>query len=478
MEHHTLSPRPGLRARLLWLLLGLCLLAAAGPAPGSAHTTGLARLRTPARAGQSGRRCPTGRRGRTRRLGRSCPRAPIRRHRAASHPPPPGEPIPPVPATVASIQPPPLAPAPAPTTIPPAAPAAPAVPTGTPLGTGYANPVSSAAAADPAVLDNGGAHDDYWAFTTGNRFPILRSPDLVHWRRAGLAMTSLPGWVVPTGDWHPWAPHVVQTTGPCPGLAAPGCYIMYYVGLSSRTAANCVAVATAPAPGGPYTDRGPLSNGTRDAQGRPVGCGDDAGYGQIDPSLFVDPATGRRYLYVSEDFACPPRSISCTAADSTLKPTISVIPLTADSLAASGPRIPLFSGDPGTWEAAGAGVPTVEGPAMVVHGGAYDLLYSGGSWRSRYAMGAATALGPLGPFHKATANPILASTASVVGPGGGDVPVTGPGGGEWLVYHGRDGSDANPRVLRIDPFSWAAQPDGSALPVIAGPTSTPQPSLP
>jgi hypothetical protein len=349
---------------------------------------------------------------------------------------------------------------------------------------GYVNPVYGPdETADPSVLDNDGAHNDYWAFVTGDRFPILRSSDLVHWTSVGPAMTARPSWVVQTGDWHPWAPHVVQTAGRCPGASSPGCYVMYYVGLSSSTNANCVGVATSSAPGGPYTDQGPLSNATTDAEGRPVGCGDNAGYGQIDPSLFIDPATGRRYLYVSEDFACPSQSTSCTSQNSTLQPTISVIPLSDDSLSATGPRTPLFSGDPGSWEAAGTdlpgstGVSTVEGPMMIEHDGTYYLLYSGGSWRSQYAMGYATASSPLGPFTKAAANPILQSTTSVIGPGGGDVPVTGPSGGLWLVYHGRSTSD-DVRVMRVDPFSWTLAAGGPAVPTIGGPTSTPQAVLP
>jgi hypothetical protein len=341
---------------------------------------------------------------------------------------------------------------------------------------GYENPVwSLAEAADPSVLDVDGAHDDYWAFVTGDRFPILHSTDLLHWTMAGLALAQRPEWAVATGDWHPWAPHVVQSDRPCPGAAGGGCFVMYYVALSAATGANCVAVATAPAPGGPYTDRGPLSNGTLDAEGRPVGCGDNAGYGQIDPSVFIDPASGARYLYVSEDFACPAAGSSCTADNSVLQPTISVIPLSPDGLSATGPRTPLFSGTPGSWEAAGAAVATVEGPMALEHDGTYYLLYSGGSWHSQYAMGYATAASPLGPFTRSTANPILSSGAGVIGPGGGDTPVTGPAGGQWLVYHGRTGSDDAPRVLRVDPFRWApAAGGGPDIPVIGGPSSGPQ----
>jgi beta-xylosidase len=343
---------------------------------------------------------------------------------------------------------------------------------------GYQNPVYAADAPDPYVLDNGDAHHDYRAFTTGNLFPLLRSSDLVHWTSVGTAMSDRPAWVLQSGDWHPWAPNVAAVSQPCPGTSSTSCYVMYYVGLSARTHANCVAIATATSPGGPYVDQGPLSGDALDASGRPVGCGDDHGYGVIDPSLFVDPGDHQPYLYVSEDFACAPTSSSCTSANSVLKPTISVIPLTSDYMHAAGPRKALFSGDGRTWEATDVAAPTVEGPAAMVHGGTYYLLYSGGNWRSAYGMGYATAPSPTGPFAKAPTNPTLSPTSAVLSPGGGDALVTGPHGGSWLMYHGRAGSYSNPRTLRVDPFSWRAAAPAPDTPVIGGPTSTPQGNQP
>ena len=291
-------------------------------------------------------------------------------------------------------------------------------------------------------------------------------------------MAAKPSWVVQSGDWHPWAPSVIETSGPCPGTGSTSCYAMYYVGFSSRYRGNCVAVATATSPGGPYTDQGPLSSGTLDAIGRPVGCGDNQGHGMIDPSPFVDPTSGQAYLYASEDYSCPAESTSCTSSNSVLQPTISVVPLAADFLDASGPRVPLFSGDANTWESAGVSAPTVEGPTMVFHNGGYYLLYSGGSWQGAYGMGYATSSSPTGPFTKSPLNPILTPTQTVFSPGGGDTPVVGPHGGTWLVYHGREGSLSAGRTLRIDPFSWRTLATGSAAPVISGPTDTLQMTSP
>ncbi len=340
---------------------------------------------------------------------------------------------------------------------------------------GYQNPVyASAAFPDPFVLDNGDTHSDYWAFATGSLFPVLHSGDLVHWTSEGTAMTVKPDWVVSTGDWHPWAPSVIQTTSPCPGANAHGCDVMYYVGLSATFNRNCIGVATSPTPAGPYTDRGPLALSGQPSRGSsmPIGCGDAAGVGNIDPSPFVDPS-GQAYLYLST-------SNVCTSGSCTLKPTISVIPLTSTLLQAARPRVPLFSGDAGTWEAAGAPAPTVEGPSMELHNGTYYLFYSGGSYTHGYGMGYATSSGPTVPFTKAASNPILASTTSALSVGGGDRLVTGPHGGLWMVYAARLDSYSNPRTLWLDPFSWqpANTPGAPDVPVIAGPTTTPQTTQP
>jgi beta-xylosidase len=163
-----------------------------------------------------------------------------------------------------------------------------------------------------------------------------------------------------------------------------------------------------------------------------------------------------------------------------LAPTISVIPLAANLLQASDPRVALFSGAAGTWEAAGVQAPTVEGPFMELHNGTYYLFYSGGSWQAAYGMGYATATSPTGPFTKSPTNPIFTQTSTVFGPGGGDDLVTGPHGGLWLLYAARASTPNAQRTLSLDPFEWRPAPTAGApdVPVISGPTSTLQPTQP
>jgi hypothetical protein len=324
----------------------------------------------------------------------------------------------------------------------------------------YENPVAGSVA-DPTAIDAGDGAHDYYLYATGALFPIWRSPDLVHWTSAGTAFTERPTWTVQSGDWQPWSPAVVRSPAPCPGATAPSCFVLYYTAAHGTLTPRprCVGVAVSPVPGGPFTDLGPLASvdGGVDAGGRPIGCGDDAGYGNIDPAPFVD-ADGRGYLYFSTDRRCD-GSGACV-----LEPTISVVPLSEDLLHAAGPRQPLLKGDAG-WELSG-GRPLAENPWMERRGSRYYLFYSGGDWRRAYGMGYATAGSPTGPFAKAPENPILRETEAVRSPGGGMI-VRGPAGGDWLVYHARAGAYDQPRTLRIDPVVW--NPDETVR--IGGPTT-------
>jgi hypothetical protein len=47
-----------------------------------------------------------------------------------------------------------------------------------------------------------------------------------------------------------------------------------------------------------------------------------------------------------------------------------------------------------------------------------------------------------------------------------------------LAYHARADNYDNPRTLRLDRFGWGTNAKGQEVPVINGPTSTPQPAAP
>jgi hypothetical protein len=334
----------------------------------------------------------------------------------------------------------------------------------------YENPVWGSSFPDPGALRDGPT--DYYAYATGGGFPIIKSTDLVHWERVGRAFASRPSWVVQTGDWHPWAPSVLRSPASCPGTTSPGCYFMYYGGLSAQhtPTTHCVGVAWSLTPSGPFTDLGPIQGdgGGTDLAGRPPGCGDAGGYGHIDAAPFVDD-DGSVYLYVSTSRRCAqPTTDACP-----YEPVISVFSMTDPPTRVGSTRKPLFGATPGGWEQEPGFAAQVENPWMEKRGSTYYLLYSGGYYRASYGMGYATASSPTGDaaypaFAKSELNPILSETAEVLSPGGGSVAI-GPTGDSWLVYHARAGDYTQPRTLRIDPLVWS----GSSLST-PGPTTGPQ----
>ena len=99
-----------------------------------------------------------------------------------------------------------------------------------PPPTSYQNPVYDFSFPDPGVLQSGAS--DYYAYSTGAGFPVLHSTDLVRWQPLGKALPGRPSWVVPTGDSHPWAPSVLRSPAACPETQSPGCYLLFYTGLS------------------------------------------------------------------------------------------------------------------------------------------------------------------------------------------------------------------------------------------------------
>lgn len=121
-----------------------------------------------------------------------------------------------------------------------------------------------------------------------------------------------------------------------------------------------------------------------------------------------------------------------------------------------------------------------EGSYIFKHNDTYYMMYSCNYWRGKhYAVGYATAKSPLGPFTKASENPILQKNTE----DGGEVYCTGhnmvltlPNGDMYCVYHGRTAKtdsitgDAK-RVAFMDKIDITR--DGRL--VINGPTTTPQP---
>jgi GH43 family beta-xylosidase len=142
------------------------------------------------------------------------------------------------------------------------------------------------------------------------------------------------------------------------------------------------------------------------------------------------------------------------------KPTpIRIAPLSADGLTVTGAATTLIENDR-AWEGA-----VTEGPFMIEHAGQYVLFYSGNSYaNATYAVGAARASAPTGPFTKEPA-PILTTSSSWVGPGHCSV-VDGPDGASVMVYHAWKAGCVNApgcgRETMVDRVAW----DGSGAPSV------------
>ncbi|MFG1946588.1 glycoside hydrolase family 43 protein [Nonomuraea sp. NPDC048826] len=308
--------------------------------------------------------------------------------------------------------------------------------TGTPSGESmtFTNPVHDANFPDPGALRVGATWYAYGTNGGGANVPLLTSPDLVTWTPRGDVLPELGSWAEPG---FTWAPEVIQVTGDR--------FALYYTARSTATGRQCVGVATAARPEGPYTDRS-------DA---PLICQADEG-GSIDASPFRD-ADGRLYLYWKNDG----NAIGLTT-------WLYGQRLTPDGLGLEGDRARLLS-NTAAWHGK-----VVEAPQLVRHDGRYYLFYSANAFdAAEYAVGYATCDTPLGPCQDAPENPILTSGEGAAGPGHSYL-VTTPSGQTWLLYHAWPpdaiGSVEPGRRLWLDRVDWE---DGK--PIVRGPTASPQP---
>jgi beta-xylosidase len=170
-----------------------------------------------------------------------------------------------------------------------------------------------------------------WAYATGSgprNLQAMRSLDQSHWTPVSDPLPSLPAWARPG---RTWAPSVLPR-----GLG----FVMYYTVEDVRSGRQCISVASAATPDGPFQDRSTSA----------LVCQLDHG-GSIDPAPFVA-ADGTAYLlWKSEDNALG------------AAPSLWSQRLSADGLGLVGTRARLLT-QAASWQ---AGV--IEGPAMTVQNG-------------------------------------------------------------------------------------------------------------
>ena len=248
---------------------------------------------------------------------------------------------------------------------------------------------------DPHIV----LHDsEFIAYSTndGPNLPMLTSRDLVNWAPVtsvdGKRVDGMPLMAPWARKDRTWAPEVMQVGSK---------WLLYYTAAHAKKAVQCIGVAIANNPKGPFTD--PSSE--------PLVCQQGEG-GTIDANPFRD-TDGKLYLYYKSDGNAVGKTTYIWGQR-----------LSDDGLKVVGDPVALIQDDE-KWE-----WKLVEAPAMVKSPGGYQMFYSAAyyGWDfpkerlSNYATGYANCAGPLGPCKDAPDNPILHSfndreAGCVSGPG-------------------------------------------------------------
>ncbi len=288
---------------------------------------------------------------------------------------------------------------------------------------------------DAFVLPHGSG---FIAYSTNNgpNVPMAQSSDLIHWSFVGDASGKKRDALPRLGSWakegFTWAPEVLQLGDK---------YLLYYTASDTRKNAQCIGVAIASDPLGPFVD----------SNAEPIVCQTDLG-GSIDADAFRD-SDGKLYLYFKNDGNRVHARTSLWGQ-----------PLAPDGLSVTGQPAELVKDDQG-WEAR-----VVEAPTMVRSPAGYELFFSGGffGWNveegglSPYAMGYASCSGPLGPCQAAAENPILHSfydrhAGCLSGPG--HQSIFEAGSHAFMSFHAWEASSGcrkvdDRRYLYIAPIFW------------------------
>lgn len=293
----------------------------------------------------------------------------------------------------------------------------------------YTNPIDIQIA-DPFVFRENDTYYLYGTTSPDSGFWVYTSRDLVHWNReAQCYKPNAENW--PQGDF--WAPEVVKN-----GDA----YWLYFTARTRKSRVRNICAARANSPLGPFTDvKAPMF----------------PEYSLIDPHVFQDPATGKWYIYVTDE-ANPRQS------------RIMVAPLAQNTVEIEGSLADCFKPTL-QWERH-----WVEAPLVIPHKGLYYLMYSASAYdRPSYTISYATAPSPLGPWTK-HGEPIVSQTPTVQGPGHNGMAMSPDGKEMFVIYHVHRATYTVSRVLAIDRMEFVPQAEGPDLLVAKeAPSSTPQP---
>jgi beta-xylosidase len=283
------------------------------------------------------------------------------------------------------------------------------------------------------------ANGEFIAYATndGVNLPMATSKDLVHWSavmdpaQPGKRLDGMPSLAPWVKEGFTWAPEVMRVGGR---------YLLYYTANNRKLDRQCVGVAVADNPRGPF----------RDASPAPLVCQIELG-GTIDASPFRD-GDGKLYLYFKNDGN---RVRQRTALWGQA--------LAADGMKIIGAPVKLLTDDH-RWQER-----VIEAPTMVRSPIGLTMFFSGGffGWTaedrlSPYAMGYARCSGPLGPCTPAPENPILHSfidreAGCLSGPGHQSVFTVGQR--SFISFHAWAATKAcrkleDKRYLYVAPLFW------------------------
>jgi beta-xylosidase len=251
---------------------------------------------------------------------------------------------------------------------------------------------------DPDLLLHEGT---YYAYATNhnlNNVQVATSKNLTDWEVLTIdALPNLPKWIL---EGNTWAPEVSSWPD--------GSFRMYFTARNAAFPKQCIGVATADNPLGPFEVQG----------NQMLVCPENLG-GAIDAAVFFEEEIP--YLIWKNDGNC------CG-----IQTDLFIQQLSTDGLTLISEPVSLLSTSE-SWE----GI-LIEAPTLVKREGRYHLFYSANDYYSQYyAVGHASSADLMGPYIKSD-GPLLSSEIlkdKVIGPGGQDL-IQDQYGNWKIFFHG------------------------------------------
>ncbi len=276
----------------------------------------------------------------------------------------------------------------------------------------YTNPILDHDFADPFVLK---ASDGfYYAYATQYLDPksiiniqVAKSINLIDWVLVGDALPHKPAWANKKQDF--WAPHVVENNR---------IYYLYFSAATNSNKGMAIGVAVSTSPAGPFIDTGkPMADG-------------EGGFVNIDPMPFIDPISGKSYIYWGSGFR-PIKVRELNDNKINFKENTQAIDIVHPS--------------ENKWER------LVEASYVIYENRYYYLFYSGDDYRysDTYAVMVARSKTPLGPFEK-FGEPILRNNDKWYSPGANSI-IRDLNNELWIIYHAikpEDQTDSKSKALK------------------------------